>query len=105
MQWIKKILRYFVAHKYVATIVLFLALIGYFDSNSLYNRYQLYCEGQLLQAEVDAYTDKYNCDTKLYNELMSDSNAVVRIAREKYFMKKANEDVYVFEDIEDEEAQ
>ena len=32
------------------------------------------------------------------NELDADSNSIERIAREKYLMKKPNEDVYVFEE-------
>lgn len=98
MSTIKKILALLVAHKYATTIVLFLLLIGYLDSNSLYNRYKLYEEEAALQEEIDKYTEQYNNDTKLYKELMKDPNAAVRIAREKFYMKNENEDVYIFED-------
>ncbi|MGN1236879.1 MAG: septum formation initiator family protein [Bacteroidaceae bacterium] len=95
---IKGFLKKIMKHKYVTTLVVFLALIGYLDSNSLYDRYKLYLEERDLQSQVDACKEQYNRDTKLYMELMDDPDAVVRIAREKYYMKNENEDVYVFGD-------
>ncbi|MBO4487436.1 MAG: septum formation initiator family protein [Bacteroidaceae bacterium] len=94
----KKVLRYLARHKYATTIIVFVALIAWLDSNSLYNRYLLYKEECALQSEIDAYRAQYQRDTRLYMELQRDPNAVVRIAREKYYMKNDNEDVYVFED-------
>ena len=97
MKIFKKFMALLVRHKYATTLIIFAALIGYFDTNSLYDRYQLYQEQQTLETEIERYTDSYNRDTKLYNELQADHNAVVRIAREKFNMKHENEDVYVFE--------
>lgn len=93
---------YLARHKYATSIIIFVALIAYFDSNSLYNRYQLYQEEQVLQEEINAYKNQYERDTRLYTDLQYDPNAVVRIAREKYYMKNENEDIYIFEN---EEAQ
>ena len=94
----KRFFRYLGRHKYATTIVIFVALIAFLDSNSLYNRYQLYKEESALRSEIEAYRSQYERDTRLYMELQRDPNAVVRIAREKYYMKNENEDVYVFED-------
>lgn len=105
MSKLKKIFRFLVAHKYITTLAAFLCLIGFLDPNSLYVRYCLYMEERDLQSQIDAYNDQFNRDTKLYKELQSDPNAVVRIAREKYYMKSPNEDVYIFENPQsDEEA-
>ncbi|MBR3633779.1 MAG: septum formation initiator family protein [Bacteroidaceae bacterium] len=100
MPTIKRFFRYLGRHKYATTIVIFVALIAYLDSNSLYNRYQLYKEEVALKAEIEAYRSQYERDTRLYMELQRDPNAVVRIAREKYYMKNENEDVYIFEEDE-----
>jgi cell division protein DivIC len=106
MSKLKKILAFFAAHKYVTTLVVFACLIGFLDTNSLYVRYKLYMEECDLQSQIDAYNEQFARDTKLYKELQSDPNAVVRVAREKYYMKKPNEDIYVFETPQtDEEAQ
>ena len=50
MPTIKRFFRYLGRHKYATTIVIFVALIAYLDSNSLYNRYQLYKEEVALKA-------------------------------------------------------
>lgn len=93
----KRFLRYIARHKYATSVVIFVVLIAYLDSNSLYNRYLLYKEEVALQREIDSYKAQYERDTRLYIELQRDPNAVVRIAREKYYMKNDNEDIYIFE--------
>ena len=48
------------------------------------------------------YRAEYEENTRRLNELAVDSGAIEKIAREKYLMKKPNEDIYVFqEDIEE----
>ncbi len=100
MSKLKSILHLLARHKYIVTIVLFVALIGYFDSNSLYNRYLLHQEESALQQQVDYYSEMYERDTKEYIDIQKDPNQVIRIAREKYYMQKPNEDVYIFADEE-----
>lgn len=98
MSKIRKLLNLLVKHKYITTLVFFAIIIGYADPNSLYDRYQLWLKERYLQEEIDAYAAQYDRDTKLYNELQSDPDAAVRIARERYYMQKDDEDVYLFED-------
>lgn len=98
MQKLKSFLHFIAHHKYATTIVVFVVLIVWLDSNSLYNRYILYREQRRIEEQINAYSAQYERDTKLYHELQHDPNAAVRIARERYYMKNDNEDVYVFED-------
>lgn len=51
-----------------------------------------------LRQEIEKYREEYEESTARLNELAVDSESIERIAREKYFMKKPNEDVFVFED-------
>ena len=44
------------------------------------------------------YRADYEENTKRLNELNSNPDAIEQVAREKYLMKKPNEDIYVFED-------
>ena len=62
--------------KYLITVVAFAVIIGFLDENSLVRRLGYKREISLLKEEIEKY----------------------RIAREKYLMKKPNEDIYVFED-------
>lgn len=51
-----------------------------------------------LRGEIDRYRTEYEENTRRLNELAVDSGAIEKIAREKYLMKKPNEDIYVFQD-------
>ena len=83
-------------HKYGTTILVFALLIGVVDNNSLYRRMQNRVQLAALKSEIQSYQDKYDCDTRRLNELQSSTEAVRRVAREKYFMKREGEDIFVF---------
>lgn len=88
--------------KYLLTVVLFAVLVGFLDENSIVRRLGYYREEIRLRAEIDKYRAEYEENTRRLNELAADSGAIEQIAREKYLMKKPNEDIYVFqEDIEE----
>ena len=79
-------------HKYLITLALFAVIIGFLDENSVVRRLGYAREESRLRDEIEKYR----------KELAVDSGAIERIAREKYLMKKPNEDIYVFEeDIEE----
>ena len=85
-------------HKYLITILIFAAIIGFLDENSAIRRIGYTREISRLQSEIDKYRADYEENTKKLNELSSNPDAIEQIAREKYLMKKPNEDIYVFED-------
>jgi cell division protein FtsB len=49
-----------------------------------------------IRSEIEKYREEYRESTQKLDELNADSNSIERIAREKYFMKKPNEDIFVF---------
>ena len=51
-----------------------------------------------LHEEIEQYRKEYEERTQRLNELTTNPEAIERIARERYFMKKPNEDIYVFEE-------
>ena len=83
------------AHKYGVVIVLFVALIGYFDENSLWERYQHKKQLTELQEEIRKYTEIYERDTYRLQEMNTNRDVLTEIARERYFMKTEDEDVFV----------
>ena len=85
-------------HKYVITIAIFGIIIVFLDENSMIRRMGYTREINQLNEEIDKYRSEYNESTKKLNELESNPEAIEQIAREKYLMKKSNEDIYVFED-------
>ena len=84
-------------HKYLITVLAFATIIGFLDENSAIRRIGYTREISRLQSEIEKYRADYEENTKKLNELSSNPDAIEQIAREKYLMKKPNEDIYVFE--------
>ena len=84
--------------KYLITVVAFAVIIGFLDENSLFRRLAYEREISQLKEEIEKYRADYEENTKRINELNSNPDAIEQVAREKYLMKKPNEDIYVFED-------
>lgn len=86
------------ANKYAVTCLLFVVIVGFLDENSLLRRLQNAREESRLQNEIERYAKEYEENTRRLQELSVDSGAIERIAREKYLMKKPNEDIFVFDE-------
>lgn len=85
-------------HKYLITILAFLLIIVFLDENNLMQRAKYRQEIITLKSEIEKYRIKYEEDTRMLKELMENPEALEKIAREKYFMKKPNEDIFIFEE-------
>ena len=84
-------------HKYIITVIAFGVIIGFLDENSIVRRMQYTQEISTLNREIEKYRKEYEESTERLNELVTNPEALEQIAREKYRMKKPNEDIYVFE--------
>lgn len=87
-------------HKYLITVGIFAVIIGFLDENSLLRRFKYEREISQLKEEIEKYRVDYEENTQRLNELNTNPDAIEQVAREKYMMKKPNEDIYVFEDKE-----
>lgn len=85
-------------HKYLITLAVFAFIVGFVDENSIWSRLCYMQEENRLRSEINKYRQEYDESTRLLDELAADSGAIERIAREKYQMKKPNEDIFVFEE-------
>lgn len=84
-------------HKYVVAIIFFVVIVGFLDSNSFYNIYLQRQEISRLKSDIQDYRIRYRKDTRMLKELDANPQAMEKIARERYLMKKPNEDVYIFQ--------
>ena len=82
--------------KYLITIVAFAVIIVFLDENSLLRRLGYEREISQLKEEIEKYRADYEENTKRLNEISTNPDAIEQIAREKYLMKKPNEDIYGF---------
>ena len=82
-------------NKYFLATVAFFLWIMFFDKNDMMSQYEYRTEANKLQNEKEYYekeTAQVKTDLK---ELSTNLNTAEKFAREKYFMKKDNEDVFV----------
>ena len=84
-------------HKYLVTFAVFIVIIGFLDDNSILYRLQLSREESALRSEIEKYQAQYDESTRQLDELNADSTSIERIARERYLMKRPDEDIFVFE--------
>ena len=85
-------------HKYMITVLIFIVVIGFLDENSLIQRVKHRSEISALNSEREKYRKQYEEDTEKLKELTTNPEALEKIAREKYLMKKPDEDIFVFEE-------
>lgn len=84
--------------KYLITILGFLVIIVFLDDNSLIQRAKHRAEIETLKSEINKYRQQFEEDTRKLKELTANPEAMEKIAREKYLMKKPNEDIFIFEE-------
>lgn len=92
-------------YKYVAAAIIFLLIIGVLDENSLWVRFHRRVEIANMRSEIEKYQAQYDRETAELEALRNDPKAVERKAREVYLMKRPNEDVYVFRDVDPSQIQ
>ncbi len=85
-------------HKYLVTLLAFVVIIVFLDENNALRRLGLAAEERRLRGEIERYQQEFDECTERLNELDADSAALERIARERYMMKKPDEDIFVFEE-------
>ena len=87
-----------IRNKYLLVFLFFLVWIVFFDKNNLISQYQdrqvlyeLDKEKRYYQSEIQTTQDKLN-------ELKTDNSSIEKFAREKYLMKKENEEIWLVVD-------
>ena len=84
-------------HKYWITVLLFASIIGFVGDNSLIHRIQHKHTISILNDEIDKYQKMFNDNQTKLKQLATNPEAIEKVARERYFMKKENEDIFIFE--------
>lgn len=84
-----------IANKYLITTVIFIAWIVFFDDNNLIQHNENLKELELLEEQVDFYKQKIAADKRKLHELQTNDENLEKFAREEFYMKKADEDIYI----------
>lgn len=85
-------------YKYLIVIVVGVVVVGFVDENSFMRRIQYELQISDLKAEIKKYNDRNEADMRQLRELKRDPKAIQKIARERYFMKADDEDIFVLSD-------
>ena len=80
-------------NRYLITTILFVVWMTIFDRNNLFNQWELYADMQKLEKEKLYFIDEIKADRQTATELKTDLRNLEKFAREKYLMKKDNEDI------------
>jgi cell division protein FtsB len=90
-----KIIWPYLKNKYVITLVAFAVWISFFSQYNLTDRVQLSRNYKDLQREKEYYKDQIKRDSARLHELTTDDGNLEKFAREQYYMKKPNEDIFI----------
>ena len=86
------------ALKYIIVSVIAVVLIGFVDENSIWHHMVNQQYISELQEEIDRYTELHRHNKSQIDMLNKDPQAIRKIARERYFMKADDEDIFVLSD-------
>jgi cell division protein DivIC len=86
----------FLSNKYVWVLLFFCAWMLFLDNYSYFDHRILNKEIEELEDNKKYYEDEISRDKQDIKQL-KDSNYVEKYAREKYYMKKDSEDIYIIE--------
>lgn len=88
------------ALKYIVVAVIGVVMIGFVDENSVWHHMVNRQRISELEGEIDRYINLNNNNQAQINQLDNDPKAIKKIARERYFMKSDDEDIFVLSDDE-----
>ena len=94
------IYKFFSRFKFHIVIILGVLIVGVLDENSFMKRIEYAYQIEDLKAEIQNYDRQYQHDMQQLKALKTDPKAIARVARERYFMKADNEDIFVLSDDE-----
>ncbi|WP_374165488.1 septum formation initiator family protein [Arcticibacter sp. MXS-1] len=82
-------------NKYFLATAVFVVWMAFFDRNDLMSQYEYCSQRNKLQEEKDFYTHETERVWKDLKELTTNREKLEKFARERYLMRKENEEVYV----------
>ena len=86
----------FFKNKYFLTCLAIIAWLLFFDKNDVFSQFDLMQKCKKLEKERNYYISAIETNKSTLNELQTNKKSLETFAREKYLMKKDNEDVFVF---------
>lgn len=90
-----RLLPRWMTNKYLLAAVFFIVWLLFFDHNDLMLQYRRGQELKEVRAKADYYRQKITETRKEVASLRENAASLEKVAREKYLMKKDNEDLFI----------
>ena len=84
--------------KYAVVCIAGVLIVGFLDENSVWSHVKNQRHISELEDEIGKYNAAYERDQAQIRELNRNPKAMEKIARERYFMKADDEDIFVLSD-------
>ncbi|MCC7232287.1 MAG: septum formation initiator family protein [Bacteroidia bacterium] len=91
----------YIKNKYTLTLLGFLVWLAFFDRNDFITTWSYHRQLNKLEQEKAFYDSEIAKNRMYLNELRTNNENLEKYGREKYFMKRDNEDVFVIVDNRD----
>lgn len=92
---IKKIPKW-LKNRYTYSILVFVVWVSFFDQNNMMTQYSFRSQLNELESEKEYFTQEIEKTSQELSDLTQNPATLEKFARENYFMKKKNEEVFVF---------
>ncbi|MCF0196397.1 MAG: septum formation initiator family protein [Bacteroidaceae bacterium] len=86
--------------KYFVVLFFFAFVVGYLDDDSFYDRWQRQQRLDQCRQEIANYKARYEYDVDCLNDLETNPMTAERLGRERYYMHRPGEDVFVIHSAE-----
>ena len=98
MSKIKSFITFLSIYRYIIVLVLAVIFLGFVGENSYLSHLKHEATINEIKEDIAKYKAQYAKDTEQLNQMDNSLEAIRRVARERYFMKAANEDIFIIEE-------
>jgi len=96
MTFLNKILNFAGHNKYWIAVFFGVMIVGFTGDNSVLKHWTLLKEIDRLETEIANFDKSYEDGQNTIKQIQTNPHAITKIAREQYFMKADDEDIFVF---------
>lgn len=103
MKILARIFSFILRHENWCFLILFVLFVGLVDSNSLWERHFVWESTANLKQEIHEYQKKFEADSIKLAELKNNPYRLEQVARERYYMTRPQEDLFIIQEGEEAE--
>lgn len=90
----------FLRNKYILATIGFVVWMLFFDRNDMFSQFEKRSELREMKKNKQFFSERIAEDKEFSNELQFNASAIEKFAREKYLMKRDNEEIFLISPVE-----